>query len=168
MSAETAQTVSWVRDPALPPSILIYPHTSSLIEAAPDGSLAHAAHEPQRRVPDVRSRFGDVRRSRRAHVRVAFIPFLSSKNLTGFSFYPFRFCSFVVMGLYSWRSDVNSFPELDSQIVNGPTWVHEYSTREAYGANITWGANDPLNATWWHLVTEGPFIIDRTRSISHS
>lgn len=67
----------------------------------------------------------------------------------------FLFCSLVVMELCSWRSDVNSFPELDSQIANGPTWVHEYSTREAYGANITWGANDPLNATWWHLVTEG-------------
>ncbi|KIK39582.1 hypothetical protein CY34DRAFT_88961, partial [Suillus luteus UH-Slu-Lm8-n1] len=30
----------------------------------------------------------------------------------------------------------------------------EYSTREAYGGNITWGATDPLNATWWQLVTE--------------
>jgi len=33
-------------------------------------------------------------------------------------------------------------------------YAFEYSTREAYGGNITWGANDPLNATWWHLVTE--------------
>ncbi|KAH9996082.1 Metallo-dependent phosphatase [Russula vinacea] len=32
--------------------------------------------------------------------------------------------------------------------------TYEYSTREAYGTNIPWGANDPLNATWWHHVTE--------------
>ena len=53
-------------------------------------------------------------------------------------------------------SDVNSFPELDHQIKVGPTYQYEYSTREAYGENIRgWGSNDPLNATWWHLVTEG-------------
>ena len=52
-------------------------------------------------------------------------------------------------------SNVNAFSELDGQTAFGPTFEYEYSTREAYGANITgWGANDPLNATWWHLVTE--------------
>ena len=55
----------------------------------------------------------------------------------------------------SWFSDVNSFPALDSQIQFGPTYTYEYSTRQAYGTNITgWGPNDPLNATWWHRVTE--------------
>ncbi|KAI0268668.1 hypothetical protein BC834DRAFT_821146, partial [Gloeopeniophorella convolvens] len=30
-----------------------------------------------------------------------------------------------------------------------------YNTHAAYGANIAgWGANDPLNATRWYLVTE--------------
>lgn len=54
-----------------------------------------------------------------------------------------------------WISDVNTFPELDSQIAMGPTFSYEYSARDAYGQNITgWGPNDPLNATWWHLVTE--------------
>lgn len=56
----------------------------------------------------------------------------------------------------SWKSDVNSFPGLDGQIAFGPTYSFEYSTRDAYGKNISgWGRNDPLNATWWHLVTEG-------------
>lgn len=56
----------------------------------------------------------------------------------------------------SWYADVNSFSELDDQVENGPTYNFEYSTREAYGGSITeWGPNDPLNATWWHLVTEG-------------
>jgi sphingomyelin phosphodiesterase len=58
-----------------------------------------------------------------------------------------------------WVSDVSTFPSLDVQAAQhhlvGPTYKYEYSTREAYGANITgWGAEDPLNATWWHLVTE--------------
>ena len=58
--------------------------------------------------------------------------------------------------VFRWKSDVNSFPNLDSQTAIGPTYSFEYSTREAYGATITqWGPNDPLNATWWHLVTEG-------------
>ena len=59
----------------------------------------------------------------------------------------------------SWKSDVNSFPALDSQLSVGPTYSYEYSTRDAYGANITsWGPNDPLNATWWHLVTERTYL----------
>src|SRR6266702_1908422 len=54
-----------------------------------------------------------------------------------------------------WRSDVNSFPALDGQTSFGPTYVYEYSTRATYGTHISgWGLNDPLNATWWHLVTE--------------
>ena len=55
---------------------------------------------------------------------------------------------------YRWWGDVNSFPKLDGQTQFGPTFAYEYNTREAYGAGINWGANDPLNATWWHLVTE--------------
>ncbi|EEB93227.1 hypothetical protein MPER_08147, partial [Moniliophthora perniciosa FA553] len=32
---------------------------------------------------------------------------------------------------------------------------YEYNTRETYGKTISgWGLSDPLNATWWHLVTE--------------
>jgi hypothetical protein len=54
----------------------------------------------------------------------------------------------------SWKSYVSDYPALDLQTQYGPTFEFEYSTREAYGGNITWGATDPLNATWWHLVTE--------------
>ena len=61
-----------------------------------------------------------------------------------------------------WRSDVNSFPALDAQTTFGPAYVYEYNTRETYGNNITgWGPTDPLNATWWHLVTE------RASSLAH-
>jgi len=57
-----------------------------------------------------------------------------------------------------WRSDVNSYPGLDGQTKFGPTYVYEYNTRAAYGSNITWGNDDPLNATWWHQVTERAFL----------
>ena len=68
-----------------------------------------------------------------------------------------------------WRSDVNSFPSLDPQIENGPTYVYEYSSREAYGASIDgWGLDDPLNATWWHRVTEGTaFPSPLSRSVAN-
>ncbi|KAG1905080.1 uncharacterized protein F5891DRAFT_976640 [Suillus fuscotomentosus] len=53
-----------------------------------------------------------------------------------------------------WKSYVDDYPALCSQTQFGPTFEFEYSTREAYGGNITWGAADPLNVAWWHLVTE--------------
>jgi hypothetical protein len=49
-------------------------------------------------------------------------------------------------------TDVNSFSQLGS---HGPVFKYEYNTRETYGGSINnWGPNDPLNATWWHRVTE--------------
>lgn len=55
-----------------------------------------------------------------------------------------------------WTSDVSQYPKLDSQIQFGPVYSYEYNTRATYGADISgWGENDPLNATWWHRVTEG-------------
>ncbi|GJE85857.1 sphingomyelin phosphodiesterase [Phanerochaete sordida] len=74
---------------------------------------------------------------------------------SGFRMYEVDSNTFDILDAHTWMSDVNTFPSLDSQIEFGPTYKHEYSTREAYGANITgWGPNDPLNGTWWHLVTE--------------
>lgn len=55
---------------------------------------------------------------------------------------------------HSYKAAVDTFSALDSQLEYGPTFDLEYSTRETYGANIPWGVNDPLNATWWQLVTE--------------
>ena len=71
--------------------------------------------------------------------------------------------TFDVLDAHTWRSDVNSYPTLDEQQdvlapTAGPSWIYEYSTRDTYGANITWGPNDPLNATWWHHVTEGAYL----------
>ncbi|KAH0828939.1 sphingomyelin phosphodiesterase [Lanmaoa asiatica] len=73
---------------------------------------------------------------------------------SGFRMYEVDSATFDILDSYTWISRVNEFPALDGQTEVGPTYVLEYSTREAYGQNITWGTNDPLNATWWHLVTE--------------
>ena len=55
-----------------------------------------------------------------------------------------------------WKSEVKNYPALDSQLEYGPSYEYEYNTRGAYGGSISgWGLHDPLNATWWHLVTEG-------------
>ena len=54
----------------------------------------------------------------------------------------------------SYKAGVDTFSALDSQTQYGPTFEFEYGTRETYGTNIPWNDNDPLNATWWQLVTE--------------
>lgn len=59
--------------------------------------------------------------------------------------------SFEIYDAYTWYSDVSSFPHLNVSST-GPTFRYEYSTRDAY--NISWPADAPLNATYWHAVTE--------------
>lgn len=54
---------------------------------------------------------------------------------------------------YTWYADVNSFPALQNS-THGPTFVFEYSTRDAYGQKAKWPSDAPLNATFWHAVTE--------------
>ncbi|PCH34030.1 Metallo-dependent phosphatase [Wolfiporia cocos MD-104 SS10] len=73
---------------------------------------------------------------------------------SGFRVYEVDSGTFDILDAYTWYADVNAFGALDGQTEFGPTYQFEYSTREAYGKSIPWGPNDPLNATWWHLVTE--------------
>ncbi|KAJ7146299.1 Metallo-dependent phosphatase-like protein [Mycena epipterygia] len=74
---------------------------------------------------------------------------------SGFRMYEVDSSTFDIMEAYTWRSDVNTFKSLDSQLEFGPTYAFEYSTRDTYGPSVPgWTASDPLNATWWHLVTE--------------
>ncbi|KII93956.1 hypothetical protein PLICRDRAFT_695030 [Plicaturopsis crispa FD-325 SS-3] len=74
---------------------------------------------------------------------------------SGFRVYEIDSATFEIMDAHTWKSDVSAFPSLDSQTAAGPTYAYEYSTREAYGGNVTgWSESDPLNATWWHHVTE--------------
>ena len=56
----------------------------------------------------------------------------------------------------SWFSNVSDYHQLDPQVEQGPTFQYEYSARDVYGPYVDgWGEDDPLNATWWHRVTEG-------------
>ncbi|THH11052.1 hypothetical protein EW145_g895 [Phellinidium pouzarii] len=74
---------------------------------------------------------------------------------SGFRVYEVDSNTFDILDAHTWRADVNIFPKLDDQITFAPTYEFEYDTRATYGKNISgWGPNDPLNATWWHLVTE--------------
>ncbi|KAK7058586.1 hypothetical protein VNI00_002222 [Paramarasmius palmivorus] len=74
---------------------------------------------------------------------------------SGFRVYEVDSNTFDIVDAHTWFSDVNTFTSLDSQLDIGPIYNYEYNTREAYGKNISgWGPSDPLNATWWHHVTE--------------
>ena len=59
---------------------------------------------------------------------------------------------------YTYYTDLNAFPSNDSAQVSasGPVWQFEYSARDTYAPylNTSWPTNAPLNATFWHLITE--------------
>ncbi|MCJ1382360.1 hypothetical protein MMC17_005473 [Xylographa soralifera] len=70
---------------------------------------------------------------------------------SGFRMYEVDTGSFDIYEAYTWYADVNSFETLNTS-ASGPTFQFEYSTREAYPAG--WPSDAPLNATYWHAVTE--------------
>ncbi|KAJ7070534.1 sphingomyelin phosphodiesterase [Mycena amicta] len=74
---------------------------------------------------------------------------------SGFRMYEVDSSTFDIVDAYTWRSDVNTFSALDHQVELGPTYSFEYSTRDVYGPSVpSWTTSDPLNATFWHLLTE--------------
>ncbi|PQE29453.1 ser thr phosphatase family protein [Rutstroemia sp. NJR-2017a WRK4] len=70
---------------------------------------------------------------------------------SGFRMYEIDTGSFDIYNAYTFYSDVSSYTNLNG---TGPTYKFEYSTREAYGPSIGWPEDAPLNATFWHGVTE--------------
>ena len=66
---------------------------------------------------------------------------------SGFRAYEVDADTFEIRNSYTWVNDVSAAGALDSQVVVGPSYYYEYSAREAYGANVTWPNNAPLNAT---------------------
>ncbi len=70
---------------------------------------------------------------------------------SGYRMYEVDTGSWEVFEAYTFYSDVNSFGGLEG---TGPTFQFEYSTRAAYGPAANWPDNAPLNATFWHRVTE--------------
>lgn len=59
--------------------------------------------------------------------------------------------NFNVYEAYTFFSNVSEYPSLRNK---GPIFQLEYSTREKYGAAAGWDEGAPLNATFWHRLTE--------------
>jgi hypothetical protein len=70
---------------------------------------------------------------------------------SGFRLYEVDTSTFDVLDAWTFYSNVSTYPGLDSSH-SGPTYALEYSTRDAY--QIGWPAGAPLNATYWHGITE--------------
>ena len=73
---------------------------------------------------------------------------------SGYRMYEVDTGSWEVMEAYTFYSDVGTYADLPGEGDKGPVFKLEYSTRDAYGAAVNWPSNAPLNATFWHGVTE--------------
>ncbi|KAK6067837.1 calcineurin-like phosphoesterase [Seiridium cupressi] len=76
---------------------------------------------------------------------------------SGYRLYEVDTGSWDIYDAYTFYSDVSSFSSLDSSASpdgEGPVFQLEYSTRAAYGPGAEWPDDAPLNATFWHRVTE--------------
>ncbi|KAK7550968.1 acid sphingomyelinase and PHM5 phosphate metabolism protein [Phyllosticta citricarpa] len=71
---------------------------------------------------------------------------------SGFRLYEVDTGSFDIVDAWTFVADVSSFSELGD--TTGPTFSLEYSTRDTYGPAAGWPDDAPLNATFWHRVTE--------------
>ena len=71
---------------------------------------------------------------------------------SGYRMYEVDTGDFSIYEAYTYYADVNSFPSVDSSVA-GPVWKLEYSTRDTYPVP-GWTSDMPLNATYWHMVTE--------------
>ena len=70
---------------------------------------------------------------------------------SGFRLYAVDTTTFDITDAWTYIANVSSFQALPG--AGGPTYMLEYSTREAYPIP-NWPASAPLNATYWHHVTE--------------
>ncbi|KZS89241.1 Metallo-dependent phosphatase [Sistotremastrum niveocremeum HHB9708] len=78
---------------------------------------------------------------------------LSNLN-SGFRAYDVDPVTFNIIDAYTWFSNVTAFEAINNQTKGGAPFEFEYSAREAYGGGINWPTGAPLNATFWHHVTE--------------
>lgn len=70
---------------------------------------------------------------------------------SGFRLYEVDTGDFNIYEAYTFYSNVSEYPALEHK---GPTFEIEYSTRDEYGPAAGWDEDAPLNATFWHRVTE--------------
>jgi len=70
---------------------------------------------------------------------------------SGYRVYEVDTGDFSIYNAHTYYSNVSSFGAINAS-QTGPVFKFEYSAREAY--SIGWPDNAPLNATYWHRVTE--------------
>lgn len=70
---------------------------------------------------------------------------------SGFRMYEVDTGDFSIYEAYTFYSNVSTYSSLSA---SGPTYSFEYSSRDVYGAQAGWPVDAPLNATFWHKVTE--------------
>ncbi|KAH8812697.1 sphingomyelin phosphodiesterase-like protein [Xylogone sp. PMI_703] len=72
---------------------------------------------------------------------------------SGYRMYEVDTGSFDIIEAHTFYADVSSFADLPGTH-HGPVFKYEYSTRDTYGPAVNWPKDAPLNATFWHHVTE--------------
>ncbi|KAK3491539.1 Metallo-dependent phosphatase-like protein [Neurospora crassa] len=90
---------------------------------------------------------------------------------SGYRMYEVDTGSWEVMEAFTFYSDVGSYTNLSSSVDGegdggqgeGPVFKLEYSTRATYGPAVNWPSDAPLNATFWHGVTEA---MERNRTLA--
>lgn len=70
---------------------------------------------------------------------------------SGFRLYEVDTGDFNIYEAYTFFSNVSEYSSLSE---TGPIFRPEYSTRDTYGLAAGWDTRAPLNATFWHRVTE--------------
>ena len=70
---------------------------------------------------------------------------------SGYRMYEVDTGDFSVYNAYKFYANVSTFGSINAT-ETGPVFEYEYSARDAYP--IDWPVDAPLNATYWHLVTE--------------
>lgn len=98
---------------------------------------------------------GSVKNSRTALSTGWIVPSVTPlTNLnSGFRLYEVDTGDFNIYEAYTFFSNVSDYSKLNINST-GPTFQFEYSTRETYGPAAGWDKHAPLNATFWHRVTE--------------
>ena len=71
----------------------------------------------------------------------------------GYRMYEVDTGDFSVYEAYTYYSNLSTYATLNPS-ETGPVFQFSYSTRDTYQPINGWPADAPLNATYWHLVTE--------------
>lgn len=77
----------------------------------------------------------------------------------GWRYYEVDTGSFEIMDSHNYYANISNSGTL--AWAQGPVWEYEYSARDTYASAVGWTKDDPLNATFWHQVSE-KFLTDES------